>query len=84
MARLPRRPTTAYDVIVHLGFVMRELLWRDLLPHVRVIGSRRLITVNDLTHDDYVNRALDQIRLAGATQSAIAATVLQNAQWSRR
>jgi uncharacterized membrane protein len=70
-------PTTAYDVIVHLGVVMRELLWRDLPSPVRVIDSRRLVTVNDLTHDDYVNRAFDQIRLAGATQSAIAATLLQ-------
>jgi uncharacterized membrane protein len=70
-------PTTAYDVIVHLGLIMRELLWRDLPPPVRVMDSRRLMTVNDLTHDDYVNRAFDRIRLAGAEQSAIAATLLQ-------
>ena len=69
-------PTTAYDVIVHLGLVMRELLWRDLPPRVRAVDGRRLMTVNDLTHEDFVNRAFDQIRLAGASQSAIAATLL--------
>jgi uncharacterized membrane protein len=72
-------PTTAYDVIVHLGIVARELLWRDLTPAVRTIGGRRLVIANDLSHVDYVNRAFDQIRLAGATQSAIAATLMQNA-----
>jgi uncharacterized membrane protein len=70
-------PTTAYDVIVHLGVVIRELLWRDLSPNVWVMDRRRLMMVNDLTHDDYVTRAFDQIRLAGASQSSIAATLLQ-------
>ena len=70
-------PTTAYDVIVHLGIVMRELLWRDLPPRVRILEGRRLVTANDLSHDDYINRAFDQIRLAGASQSAIAATLMQ-------
>ena len=70
-------PTTAYDVIVHLGIVVRELLWRDLTPAVRTMDGRRLVIANDLSHADYVNRAFDQIRLAGATQSAIAATLMQ-------
>jgi uncharacterized membrane protein len=70
-------PTTAYDVIVHLGVVIRELLWRDLSPNVWVMDGRRLMMVNDLTHDDYVTRAFDQIRLAGASQSSIAATLVQ-------
>jgi uncharacterized membrane protein len=70
-------PTTAYDVIVHLGIVVRELLWRDLMPAVRTMDDRRLVIANDLSHADYVNRAFDQIRLAGATQSAIAATLMQ-------
>ncbi len=70
-------PTTAYDVIVHLGIVMRELLWRDLPPRVRILEGGRLVTANDLSHDDYINRAFDQIRLAGAPQSAIAATLMQ-------
>lgn len=70
-------PTTAYDVIVHLGIVLRELLWRDLPPRVRILENRRLVTASDLSLDDYVNRAFDQIRLAGASQSAIAATLMQ-------
>jgi uncharacterized membrane protein len=70
-------PTTAYDVIVHLGLVVRELLWRDLSPDVHRGDDRELVTAADLSHSDYVNRAFDQIRLAGAEQSAIAATLLQ-------
>jgi uncharacterized membrane protein len=70
-------PTTAYDVIVHLGIVVRELLWRDLTPAVRTMDDRRLVIANDLSHADYVNRAFDQIRVAGATQSAIAAILMQ-------
>jgi uncharacterized membrane protein len=70
-------PTTAYDVIVHLGVVVRELLSRDLMTPIRASQERRLVIVNDLTHDDYVNRAFDQIRFAGAAQSAIAAIMMQ-------
>ncbi|MGE0812668.1 MAG: DUF2254 domain-containing protein [Vicinamibacterales bacterium] len=70
-------PTTAYDVVVHLGIVMRELLWRDLAPVVRVTDDRRLVTASDLSHADYVNRAFDQIRLAGASQSAITVILLR-------
>lgn len=70
-------PTTAYDVIVHLGVVARQLLWRDLSPGAHILDDRRLVTASDLSHEDYVNRAFDQIRLAGAAQSAIAATLLQ-------
>jgi uncharacterized membrane protein len=70
-------PTTAYDVIVHLGVVLRELLWRDLAPTTRTADDRRLIAANDLSHADYVKRALDQIRLAGADQPAVAATLIQ-------
>ena len=40
-------------------------------------NDRRLILENDLTHAAYVNRAFDQIRLAGASQSAIAAILIQ-------
>ena len=70
-------PTTAYDVIAHLGIVIRDLLWRDLMPAVRALDDRRLVMAADLSHDDYVNRAFDQIRLAGAAQSAIAAILMQ-------
>ena len=70
-------PTTAYDVIVHLGIVTRDLLWRDLMPTVRALDNRRLVMAADLSHDDYINRAFDQIRLAGAAQSAIAAILMQ-------
>ena len=64
-------------MIVHLGIVTRDLLWRDLLPTVRALDNRLLVMAADLSHDDYINRAFDQIRLAGAAQSAIAAILMQ-------
>ncbi len=70
-------PTTAYDVIVHLGVIVRELLWRDLAPVIRTVDGRRLVAASDLSHDDYVSRAFDQIRHAGAEQSAITATLMR-------
>lgn len=70
-------PTTAYDVIVHLGVVLRELLWRDLAPILRIEDDRRLVAANDLSHNDYLKRSLDQIRLSGADQPAVAATLIQ-------
>jgi uncharacterized membrane protein len=69
-------PTTAYDVIVHLGDVLRDLLWRDLAPVVRVRDRRRLISAADLSHDDYVSRTFDQIRVAAAAHSAMVAALL--------
>lgn len=71
-------PTTAYEAIMHLGQILRDLLWRDLAPTERLTDDgRRLLSARDLTHADYVNRAFDQIRLAGGDQSAIVAALLQ-------
>lgn len=70
-------PTTAYDVIVHLGVVLRELLWRDLAPVLRIKDDRRMVAANDLSHNDYLKRSFDQIRLSGADQPAVAATLIQ-------
>lgn len=71
-------PTTAYEAIMHLGQILRDLLWRDLAPTERQTDDgRRLLSARDLTHADYVNRAFDQIRLAGGDQSAIVAALLQ-------
>jgi len=70
-------PTTAYETLMHLGNVLRELLWRDLAPVVRMSDGRRLVAAADLSHEDYVNRAFDQIRTAAVSQSALAATLLK-------
>jgi uncharacterized membrane protein len=71
-------PTTAYEVIVHLGAIVRELLRRDL-PPITICGEegRWLMRPHEFTHADYVNRAFDQIRQAGVSQTALAITLLE-------
>ena len=71
-------PTTAYEVIVHLGEILRQLLLHDL-PPITICGQegRWLVRPHEFTHADYVNRAFDQIRQAGVSQTAIAMTLLE-------
>lgn len=55
--------TTAYECIVHLGEVLFEVLRRDLPPAAHHGEDRRcVLRPHELTHDDYVARAFDQIR----------------------
>jgi uncharacterized membrane protein len=70
-------PTTAYEVVVHLGAILRELLLRDLPPiTISDQEGRWLVRPHEFTHADYVNRAFDQIRQAGVSQTAVAITLL--------
>jgi uncharacterized membrane protein len=71
-------PTTAYEVIVHLGAIVCELLMRDLPPNI-ICGQegRWLVRPHEFSHADYVDRAFDQIRQAGVSQTAIAITLLE-------
>lgn len=71
-------PTTAQECLVHIGSLLRELLGRDLPPAV-VEGpeGRRLERPKDLTHDDYVNLAFDQIRVAGRGQPSVCIAMLE-------
>lgn len=57
--------TTAYEVVVHLGLVLRELLLRDP-PATTVDGpeGRRLLRPREHSLFDYVDLALVRIRLA--------------------
>ena len=71
-------PTSAQEVIVHLGWILRELLLRELPPGV-VAGDdgRSVILPHELTHEGYVRRSFDQIRVAGARQPAVAVYLLE-------
>ena len=65
-------PTTAYESIVHLAAVLREILLRDLPPAVRSDDEGRwLFRLEELGHDDHVDLALDQIRVAARPQPAV-------------
>ncbi len=59
-------PTTAQDAIFHAAAVLAELLQRD--PPARVhsgADGRRLVLVQQPTHDDLVRLAFDEVRRAG-------------------
>jgi uncharacterized membrane protein len=60
-------PTTATEVIVRLGSVMRPLLLADLpAQSLRDSQGRILLTPWDLDHTEYVHHAFDQVRIYAA------------------
>lgn len=71
-------PTTAREALVHIGSLLRGLLSCDLPPAV-IEGShgRRVERPQDPTHDDFVNVAFDQIRVAGARQPSVCIALLE-------
>jgi uncharacterized membrane protein len=64
--------------MVHIGSLLRGLLSCDLPPAV-IEGShgRRVERPQDPTHDDFVNVAFDQIRVAGARQPSVCIALLE-------
>lgn len=71
-------PTTATEVIVHLGSVLRHLMMRDLPPRVLAgEDGRRLFRPKDLSIRDYVELTFDQMRLAAAEQPAVLLKMLE-------
>lgn len=71
-------PTTAYEVTVHLGAMLRDILTRDLPPRV-IDGEddRRVLRPHELTYADYVDHAFDQLRLSAARHPVAAINVLR-------
>ncbi|CAN5237459.1 DUF2254 domain-containing protein [soil metagenome] len=70
--------TTAYECIVHLGEVLYEILRRDLPPAVRRgEDGRCVLRPCELTHDDYVGRAFDQIRTNAVAMPDLSVALLR-------
>ncbi|QBI20586.1 DUF2254 domain-containing protein [Egibacter rhizosphaerae] len=70
---------SAYEVIIHLEIVLRELLERDLPPTVTVDEQNRVVVrVRDFTFDDYVTEAFDRLRLTAAPHPQVAGAVLSS------
>ena len=71
-------PTTATEVVLRIGSVLRRLLIHDL-PLEAVAGSegRVLLRPWALNHDEYVEHAFDELRLAGPTQLRVVTTMLR-------
>jgi uncharacterized membrane protein len=71
-------PTTAYEVVVHLGAVLHEVLGRDLPAGSSVDDDQRwLLRPHELTHDAYVERSFAQLRQAAAGQPDLCIGILR-------
>jgi uncharacterized membrane protein len=71
-------PTTATEVVLRIGSVLRRLLVRDLPPEaVAGPAGRVLLRPWSLNHDEYVAHAFDELRLAGPTQLRVCTTMLR-------
>jgi uncharacterized membrane protein len=71
-------PTTAADVVLRLGSLMRTLLVSGVPPSsVAGTGGRVLLRPWDLSHDEYIAHAFDQIRQSCVAQPHVVTTLLR-------
>lgn len=70
--------TTVQGVIVHLGYVLRELVLRDLPPTVRTgEDGRTLLRFRELSMESYIDLALERIRIVDSSSPDVAKTLLE-------
>lgn len=70
-------PTTAQEVLVHIGSLLQQLLRQQVEPAQGPDDrGREVLRPRDRGFDDYINLAFDQIRLAAASQPAVSITIL--------
>jgi uncharacterized membrane protein len=75
-------PTTAYEVIVHMQDILSALLDHRLPPKVEKTDDQKcVLRTRDLSRQDFIARAFDQIRNAGAQQPAIAEAIVNTIGW---
>lgn len=71
-------PTTATDVVLRLGSLMRQLLTADTPPQaVLGAGGRVLLRPWDLSHEEYIAHAFEQIRQSSASQPHVVTALLR-------
>ncbi|WP_006245828.1 DUF2254 domain-containing protein [Mycolicibacterium tusciae] len=71
-------PTTAADVVLRLGSFMRKLLVADMPPQsVSGAGDRILLRPWELSHEEYISHAFEQIRQSSVSQPHVVATLLR-------
>ncbi len=71
-------PTTAVEVTLRVGGLLRELLTIDqLAPAARDGQARVLVRPWDLNHGEYIAHAFDQLRHAAPPQPQVAAALLR-------
>lgn len=65
-------PTTAIEVALRIGSIMRPLILADLpAQSVRDTAGRTLLTPSDLDHSEYIGHAFDQLRLYAAAHPQV-------------
>ncbi len=71
-------PTTAVEVILRLGSLLRSVLISPLAPTTLTDDAGRvLIQPWNLNHEEYIEHAFDQVRQTCLTQPAVAAALLR-------
>lgn len=77
-------PTTAIEVIVHIGSIMRPLVMTELPAQaVRDTEGRILLTPDDLDHGEYIAHAFDQLRLYSADHPQVLTAVARTLRMLR-
>ncbi len=73
-------PTTAQDAIFHSAAVLAELLRRDppSLLRSNEDGSGRVVLLQQLTHDDLIRLAFDEVRHAAASLPSVCVYLLES------
>ena len=71
-------PTTAQDALFHLGSVVQEMLARRA-PQQRVAGDedRVLLRPQEITHEEVIDVAFDEVRLAAVGQPTVQIYLLE-------
>ncbi len=71
-------PTTAVEVVLRLGSLLRSVLTAPLAPPaLKDEAGRVLVQPWNLSHEEYVAHAFDQLRQACGNQTAVVAAMLR-------
>ncbi|MBO0838612.1 MAG: DUF2254 domain-containing protein, partial [Actinobacteria bacterium] len=77
-------PTTAIEVIVRVGSIMRPLVLSELPAQaVRDQAGRVLLTPFDLDHAEYISHAFDQLRLYAAAHPQVLTAIVRTLRMLR-
>ncbi len=77
-------PTTAIEVVLRIGSIMRPLLLADLPAQAHRDGAGRiLLTPYDLDHGEYIGHAFDQVRLYAADHPQVLAAIARTLRMLR-
>lgn len=77
-------PTTAIEVVLRLGSILRPLMQTDLPAQAhRDAAKRVLLTPYDLDHAEYVGHAFDQVRIFAANHPQVLVAIARTLRMLR-